>query len=130
MKVGTPSILVNIAMGFAELVIVKQNPAAAVEMKAAADGLIPTAGAVATTMGISIADRADRECTTRCAAIETTITTTTKPMVAQSPRSLTEVTACSSHCATPLLVIAVAIARVAAMKINNDQGTVFKAAGH
>ena len=116
----------NIATGLAELVNVRQNPAAAVDRNAAAMTSIPAAGAVATTIGTSTADRAERDCITRCATSETTSTATTNTIGCLPTR---ENAASAIHCAAPVAVSAIPRHSVAAMNSSSVHGIVLTAAG-
>ena len=120
-----PSMSENMATGLAEDGSVWQKPAAAVEAKAAAAGLTPTAGDRATTIGMRTAERAERDWMTRCDAVESTTTTSMK---GQGEWILTALKAeVATHFAAPVDTSASPMARVAAMKTSSDQGALARA---
>ena len=118
----------NMAMGLAELFMVWQNPAAAVDANAAMTGSAPAAGASAMTMGTSTVDRAERDWMIRCAAAETTMTPTRNTGAAASPPGATSASIPVSAAAAPESISAPPSASVAAMNSSSDHGTFFNAA--
>ena len=120
-----PSMSENMATGLAEDGSVWQKPAAAVEAKAAAAGLTPTAGDRATTIGMRTAERAERDWMTRCDAVESATTTSMKGQ-GEWIRTASKAEV-ATHFAAPVDTSASPMARVAAMKTSSDQGALASA---
>ena len=119
---GMSSLMVlNMASGFADAGRVWQKPAAAVEMNAAATGFTPTVGASMTIMGMSTADRADRDWMRICASVDSTMMSSTNTARAVPDPALRVCSA--TYRAAPELVSAWLMARVAAMNSSSVHGT-------
>src|SRR5699024_4726924 len=83
-----------------------ENGAATVDVKATATGLTPIAGAVATTSGISTAERAERDWMTRCAAEETMMTKATNMVGFADPRiAVARTSAAPDDSSAPLIAM-------------------------